>query len=339
MTKVLTSQKDILESFSKGESVYERYHIIPSETGPRKKLPHPFWPIISKFGLIKYITTEALHLNVKLIHSKYRKVLFQRPCIYGVFGRVTGGLTPVRSKCVGCMRCVQEVPNVCKVERNKKFYDFGDSYWIPDDMKLVSSTPLSLVNFEATTGKILVKGMGFKGTFGSKQWDSMWTDMSEIVRPTRDGVYGREFISMSVDFGKKPQFIDFSNPSKSFCKPVSSSIPIIFDYLPENLSSQDIITSISKSADKANTFFTIHYSSVSSLPESVLDHAILLIDDSKALFFSEAIEKAPIVELTISSLEIYKNIKKLRSGKPIGLRLKIVDNYKEIILKAISLGI
>ena len=26
----------------------------------------------------------------------------------------------------------------------------------------------------------------------------MWTDMSEIVRPTRDGIHGREYISTSV---------------------------------------------------------------------------------------------------------------------------------------------
>ena len=31
----------------------------------------------------------------------------------------------------------------------------------------------------------------------------MWTDMSEIVRPTRDGIHGREYISTSVDIGRK----------------------------------------------------------------------------------------------------------------------------------------
>ena len=37
----------------------------------------------------------------------------------------------------------------------------------------------------------------------------MWTDMSEIVRPTRDGIHGREFISTLVDIGSKPSFLTF----------------------------------------------------------------------------------------------------------------------------------
>jgi hypothetical protein len=40
-------------------------------------------------------------------------------------------------------------------------------------------------------------------------YDSMWTDMSEIVRPTRDGIHGREFISTSVDIGRKPNKLSF----------------------------------------------------------------------------------------------------------------------------------
>ena len=338
MTNQLISQDSFIEPLSKGDSSYSRYHIEAHETEPRKKLPYPFWPIISKFGLIKYLTFEALHLNVKLVHGKYRKVLLQRPCIYGVFGRITGGLTPVRSKCVGCMRCVQEVPNVCKVERNKKFYNFGDSFWIPEDMKLVSFTPISLVNFEATTGKILVKGMGYKGTFGSKQWDAMWTDMSEIVRPTRDGVYGREYISMAVNLGKRQDFVDFSSSSLQKTCSITSSLPIIFDFLPDNLSSDDILRSIGSAALKTNTYFIIHYSQIRSLPESSHSHAILLIDDSKSLFLSETISEAPLVELTSKTTEIYKNIRKLRPYKPVALRLKITDDYIKEITKAISMG-
>ena len=40
-------------------------------------------------------------------------------------------------------------------------------------------------------------------------YDSMWTDMSEIVRPTRDGIHGREYISTSVDLGKRVDHLEF----------------------------------------------------------------------------------------------------------------------------------
>jgi hypothetical protein len=39
----------------------------------------------------------------------------------------------------------------------------------------------------------------------------MWTDMSEIVRPTRDGIHGREYISTAVDMGKTPRNLQFDD--------------------------------------------------------------------------------------------------------------------------------
>ena len=54
---------------------------------------------------------------------------------------------------------------------------------------------------QAETGRIPVSGAGYRGPFCGPGFDSMWTDMSEIVRPTRDGIHGREYISTSVDIG------------------------------------------------------------------------------------------------------------------------------------------
>ena len=38
----------------------------------------------------------------------------------------------------------------------------------------------------------------------------MWTDMSEIVRPTRDGIHGREYINVSVDIGRRLKHLSFA---------------------------------------------------------------------------------------------------------------------------------
>lgn len=37
----------------------------------------------------------------------------------------------------------------------------------------------------------------------------MWLDMSEIVRPTRDGIHGREYIATTVEVGARPEFLRF----------------------------------------------------------------------------------------------------------------------------------
>jgi hypothetical protein len=55
--------------------------------------------------------------------------------------------------------------------------------------------------------------------------------MSEIVRPTRDGIHGREYISTSVDIGRKPPFLALNgSPSAAALPPlVSIPMPLIVD--------------------------------------------------------------------------------------------------------------
>ena len=59
----------------------------------------------------------------------------------------------------------------------------------------------------------------------------MWTDMSEIVRPTRDGIHGREYISTAVDLGRKPPFLAFEGRRLAAELPplVSLPMPLILD--------------------------------------------------------------------------------------------------------------
>jgi hypothetical protein len=126
-------------------------------------------------------------------------VALSRPCVYGVFGRVVGGLAPIHEKCVGCLRCTTQYPDMVTILPNPERARLGDSYLTPDQVDTIL--------LEARTGAVPVRGAGYRGRFGGEGWDGMWTDMSEIVRPTRDGIHGREFISTSVDLGGKPDFL------------------------------------------------------------------------------------------------------------------------------------
>ena len=73
----------------------------------------------------------------------------------------------------------------------------GDAYFSPEI--------IARLWYQAETGKIPVSGAGYPGPFSGPGFDSMWTDMSEIVRPTRDGIHGREYISTAVDLGRTLQ--------------------------------------------------------------------------------------------------------------------------------------
>src|SRR3989475_8155236 len=184
-----------------------------------------------------------------LVHEAFeyrfkKDVVLSRPCIYGVFGGRLGGFKPIKEKCVGCMRCVQEYPHIMTVKQSEDFKRLGDAYWTPDAV-------LNIL-YESSTGKIPVKGMGYKGSFGGAGFDGMWTDMSEIVRPTRGGVYGREYISTSVDIGRKPTSIDFAKIDYQ-PKSLEIPVPIIFDELPTGTDTADIRAAVGLAAQKIGT--------------------------------------------------------------------------------------
>ncbi|MFW9927800.1 MAG: hypothetical protein ACFFD1_00230 [Candidatus Thorarchaeota archaeon] len=242
------------ESNFKEIGLYKRFDIETKLAKPRNRQPYPFFPIVKKTGLFKLLVSELLEYNIKLFKKKYRRRLFARPCIYGVFSGKFGGFRPIRQRCVGCLRCVQEFPSFCTVKRNPDFLDFADSYWAPDSKTKLATmqTPFSTVWFEAETGKILIKGMGYKGSFSDVGWDTIWTDMSEIVRPTRDGVYGREYISTGVDIGKKPVSINL-DVVKNNKRIKTIPLPLIFDKLPDNILSSSIFHSIEKTTKKIPT--------------------------------------------------------------------------------------
>jgi hypothetical protein len=128
-------------------------------------------------------------------------------------------------ECKACFSCVQGcTKGLLSLGVNPDYLDMGDDYWKPDVL-------FSTWN-QADTGKIPVSGAGYRGPFHGFGFDSIWTDMSEIVRPTRDGIHGREYISTSVDVGPKPMHLSFSPEGKmisSSANLLELPIPIILD--------------------------------------------------------------------------------------------------------------
>ncbi len=89
-------------------------------------------------------------------------------------------------------------------------YKEVDQYW--------TSQIISQIHYMADTGKIPVSGGGYGGPFAGFDggFDDIWFDMSEIVRPTRDGIHGRETISTQVNLGKKPIQLKFNRRNWSY---------------------------------------------------------------------------------------------------------------------------
>ena len=200
---------------------YVRYS-VPTRPAPNRA-PHPnrFKVKINRLELAKLLVRELVQYRGDL------DIVLSRPCVYGVFSGPVGAFWVREEHCVGCLRCTVQHPNVVDILPNPERLDLGDSYIDPDLVETLL--------YEAASGRVPVRGAGYGGGFGGVGWDAMWTDMSEIVRPTRDGIHGREFISTSVQFGWKPLLHEFDahgNLTNSTEGLIELPIPVLFDRLP-----------------------------------------------------------------------------------------------------------
>ncbi len=329
------------EGFERETSqAYERYKIVTHHAPPRKKQPYPFTPNVRKIGLARILLHEAFEYGFKLRRQEYRRVLLSRPCIYGVFSGPFGGFHPIKEKCTGCMRCVQEFPGICNVDRNPDFYNFADSYWVPDDPSTASGSPVATVLFEAETGKIPIKGMGYRGAFAGPGWDSMWTDMSEIVRPTRDGVYGREYISTLVDLGRKQRFLEFSSQkSNKASRTVEVSLPIIFDHLASNLNSQEVMDSIAGAAARTGTMFIATPDQGKQLLGIESDRFIPLISPENVAGNDECIHNARVIEVTHYDASLIGSVREINCNAPISVRVPLSKDTDKIAIDLARAGV
>ncbi len=303
--------------------VYERFHI---ETKPA---PNAYMPPF-KFD----VSAKKLRLAAMLVHEAFeyrfkKDVVLSRPCIYGVFGGRLGGFRPIKKKCVGCMRCVQEYPHIMTVKPSEDYKRLGDAYWSPDAV-------LNIL-YESSTGKIPVKGMGYKGSFGGEGFDGMWTDMSEIVRPTRDGVYGREYISTVVDVGRKPFSIEFnrSEPAER-TRTVQVPIPIIFDSMPKASDDGGAMQAIELAASRLNTFCI-------SKPKGAADDTttctIPLVKRTDTDAERQAITKAKVVEYEKSGSKLLRKIRELNPDAVVVARVPLGEATGERASRLVERGV
>jgi ferredoxin len=195
----------------------EKYHIKTTHVPPRL-------PRIGKFGVVDWREDCArCHNCVKkaCVYDKYREE--------NTFIRDIDEVHTLYYECMGCFSCIQNcTKNLLTLSINSEYKKLGNSYWVP---RIFGTLWL-----EAETGKVPVSGAGYRGKFSGHGFDAMWTDMSEIVRPTRDGIHGREYISTSVDIGKKPSYLNFEKDVLTSSLPpiISLPFPVIFDIPSED---------------------------------------------------------------------------------------------------------
>lgn len=165
-------------------------------------------------------------------------------CIYDVHFRRDDDprwmATPESMKCVGCYNCLEVCPvNALELDHQSGYHDLGGP--------IMEEAQVLTVWKEATDGRIPVTGGGYKGPFSGMGWDSMWTDMSEIVRPTRDGIHGRERIHTAVEIGRRPR------TAREEATTVPLSVPVLFTLPYRNRNWEHLGNVLERAADLIRT--------------------------------------------------------------------------------------
>lgn len=125
----------------------------------------------------------------------------KKKCVYNIFKDTTKHIAAMDEPeylytCQSCFRCVQECTRgIFSRVVNPDYRSLGDAYWKAD---MIHRTW-----YQAHTGKVPVSGAGYRGPFVGTGFDAVWTDMSEIVRPTRDGIHGREYINTCIELSRR----------------------------------------------------------------------------------------------------------------------------------------
>lgn len=221
--------------------------------------------------------------------------------------------------CRNCFRCIQECPRgALEKSLDKDFLNIGGAYWKADMFITLWK--------QAEDGKVPVTGAGYRGPFSGEGFDGMWTDMSEIVRPTRDGIHGREYISTSVELGRKLNHLAFGDKGQLLSgtyPTVDISLPIIFDVPADNLSPNIRMAQV-RAAAELNTFIVLPAKDITPKMEKYIKNIILLLTPDEIDKHQGLVKNARLVAVEYDT-DLENNLAALKD------KIKKVSNALTII--------
>jgi len=272
------------------------------------------------------------------------KECVKKKCVYDIFKDNYLHMSQMEEPeylytCNSCFRCIQEcTKGIFSRVINPEYREIGDEYWTPD--------VLNRTWYQAHTGSVPVSGAGYRGPFVGKGFDSMWTDMSEIVRPTRDGIHGREYINTCIELSRRPERLAFNEDGTLaiHVKPILEvPLPILFQQPDFGIFSKDVLVSMLKAAKTLGTKMLLKAS-------DVYDELMPFSSSIIPLVRKENLEKYPRLMGLVEMVEIEyapgigKTFDRIRAMNEnivisVGLPLKADYDYSAISVELSKEGI
>lgn len=272
-------------------TMFERYQIEVEETLAKIQLPPKF--LIQRYNNCTNVQECA------------------QVCIFDVHKTGENShklMDPINELCRGCHQCVLACPkDAISLRINPEFENIGNTYFTPDRIKTLY--------FEADTGRVPVSGTGYKGTFVGTGFDRIWFDFSEIVRPTRDGIHGREYISTSVDLGRTLPYLQFDNNGNLVSEVpqvIEISIPMILDAPLPSKTRKPLQLALAKAATRLNTFVMVNAKDYFDELSPYHAHLIPRIVPDEIDDYENLINISRIIELDFSNNDIIDSLKRIK---------------------------
>lgn len=264
----------------------------------------------------------------------------KKNCVYKVYEKrgidTRQMLESLDSVCMDCFRCVQGCPNkLIQKGLNPSYKALGDHYWTPEI--------ISGLWYQAEAGRIPVSGGGYGGAFSGPGFDAMWTDMSEIVRPTRDGIHGREYISTTTDIGRKVKALEFDDAGVLSSTPppfVEIPMPIILDILPWSPPRKGINLALLEGARSLGTFAVIRQSEFIPAMDEYLQNIVIYADGKVSDIDPAVLGKLRLIEIPYGKdvISAQKALKEKHPGLVTIIRMELGPDSSENVFRLTKEG-
>lgn len=300
----------------------------------------------AKFHIHPHLTPPRIRPEGKLGIIDWRedcsgcKNCVKKGCVYGLYRDEqetlhdeTGYLDYIY-QCKGCLTCVQNcTKNILTRVVNPEYERLGDAYYTPD---IITTTW-----YQAETGGVPVSGCGYGGKFSGKGFDSMWTDMSEIVRPTRDGIHGREYINTGVDIGKKLGRLTFNDMELCDDPPplMQSPMPVMFDLVPEQWQRGPVVEAVVKAAAKIGLYALVSSKQSEAVSKGPTGPVIPVVDGDQAAGMQHAASPMVMVNDSSAVMDAVAGMKKTDPRRIVGVRLQASPESVKRVLELARNGV
>ncbi len=211
----------------------------------------------------------------------------------------------------------------------------ADPYWTP---QIITQTW-----YQAETGRIPISGAGYGGAFAGSGFDSIWLDMSEIVRPTRDGIHGREYISTAIDLGRKLPSLEFDPAGDLACRLpplLEIPLPVLFNPLPLPTPGRGAQLAVVRAAARLGTFAFVE---PEDWGKDLLPFAAHIAPRLSAVPSDDALkmlEGTRLIELMFNEggMSFWEELKALKPEAIVSLGLPLVPGVEERVEELVRSG-